>query len=338
VKVYYQKDAEPGALSSETVGVLGYGIQGRAQALTLRDSGVRVLVGNREDGFRAQARADGFEVRELSDAVGESTVVLVLLPDEVQPEVYRRVIAPALAPGKALVFAHGFAIHYRLVEPDPEVDVLLLAPRMPGQFLRRRFLEGWGVPAFIGVHQDASGGAWRRLLALAGALGVLRCGAFEASFAQETELDHFSEHFTYPVVFKTLEVGFEALVEAGYPPELALMELHGSEELGQVLLAAGREGLFGMIASHASPACQVGIAHYWDRLPVPERELRRRAAEVLDDLRDGQFARHLLGEASRSYPELAAWRKSRSSALSDAERRLRSLMKEAPALDQEKEP
>jgi ketol-acid reductoisomerase len=336
VKVYYEKDAQPGALSSETVGVLGYGIQGRAQALTLRDSGVRVLVGNRDDEFREQAHADGFEVRELSDAVRESTIVVVLLPDEVQADLYRQAIEPGLAPGKALVFAHGFAIHYRLIEPGPEIDVLLLAPRMPGQYLRHRFLEGWGVPAFIGVHQDATGRAWRRLVALAGALGVLRCGAFEASFAQETELDQFAEHFTYPIVFKTLEVGFQALVEAGYPPELALMELHGSEELGQVLLAAGREGLFGMIASHASPACQVGIAHYWDRLPVPEKELRRLAAEVLDELRGGQFARHLLAEASRSYPELAGWRQNRSSALTQAERNLRSFINEAPAPNQEK--
>ena len=203
---------------------------------------------------------------------------------------------------------------------------MLLAPRMPGHYLRQRFLDGRGIPAFVGVQQDATGRARERVLALAGALGILRAGAFEVTFAQETELDHFSEHFTYPVVFRALEVAFQALVDAGYPPELALMELHGSEELGQVLLAAAGEGLFGMIASHASPACQVGISHYWNR--VPGEELSRLARVVLEEMRSGRFARHLLDEAARSYPELAAWRESRSKGLPEAERNLRSLLKE----------
>jgi len=326
MKVYGQEVADPRALEGETVGILGYGIQGRAQALTLRDSGLSVVVGNRADPFREQARADGFDAVDVAEAARRTSLIVVLLPDEIQPEVYRTAIAPGLSPGKGLVFAHGFSIHYRLIEPRPDVDVMLLAPRMPGHYLRQRFLDGRGVPAFVGIDRDATGRARPRVLALAGALGILRAGAFEATFAQETELDHFSEHFTYPVVFRALEVAFQALVEAGYPPELALMELHGSEELGQVLLAAAGEGLFGMIASHASPACQVGISHYWDR--VPGEELSRLAGEVLEEMRSGRFARHLLDQAARSYPELAAWREGRSKSLPEAERNLRGLLKE----------
>ena len=221
-------------------------------------------------------------------------------------------------------------MHYRLIEPPSQVDLMLLAPRLPGQFLRQRFLEGWGIPAFIAVKQDASGGAWPRLLALARALGITRCGAIESSFAEETELDHFAEHFTYPLVFRALEIGFEALLDAGYPAELALMELHGSGELGQVLLSAAREGLFPMLASHASPACQAGIAHYWEHALGAESDVQRRAIEVLEEIHSGKFARHLVSEAKQSYPELERWRKDRSKSLEDAERRLQAMLRQAP--------
>jgi ketol-acid reductoisomerase len=331
MKVYYDEDADLGALEGEAVAILGYGIQGRAQALTLRDSGVRVVVGNCPDPFRDQARADGFQVHDIKEAVHQSSLAVVLLPDEVQPEVYRTAIEPGLTPGKGLVFAHGFSVHYGLIRAPTEVDVMMLAPRMPGQFLRRRYLAGWGVPAFVAVQQESTGRAWQRLLALARALGVTRCGAIVASFAQETELDHFSEHFTYPMIFRTLEVAFEALVEAGYPPELALMELHGSEELSQVLLAAAREGLFGMIDSHASPACQAGIAHYWERSLGSASDLKRRAVEVLKEIRNGCFARHLVAEAQKSYPELKRWRRGRPKALEEAEQQLRIKLREGPS-------
>jgi ketol-acid reductoisomerase len=323
-RVFYDNDADPSALGAETVAVLGYGIQGRPQALTLRDSGVRVIVGNRADEYRDQAERDGFKVLPPDEAVRRGTVILLLLPDEVQGEVFERDVKAGLTAGKALVFAHGFAIRYRLIVPPSDVDCLLLAPRLPGHYLRERYLAGWGIPAFVSVEHDATGRAWSRLLALAHALGVTRCGAIEVSFADETELDHFSEHFTYPLIFHALEIAFDVLVDAGYPPEAALMELHGSGELGQVLQAASREGLYAMIASHASPACQVGIAHHWESAVGSSAAMRQQAEAVLESIRSGRFARHLIGEHARDYPELRRWRAERSSRLEDAEARLRA--------------
>lgn len=325
-KIYYDRDADPTALAGETVAVIGYGIQGRPQALTLRDSGVAVVVGNRADDYHVQAERDGFTVYPIADAVRRATIVLFLLPDEIQPAVFERDVRAGLTAGKALVFAHGFAIRYRMIVPPPGVDCLLLAPRMPGRYLRERFLAGWGVPAFVSVGLDASGGAWTRLLALAHALGVTRCGAIELSFADETELDHFSEHFTYPLILRALELAFDVLVRAGYPPEAAVMELHGSGELGEVLQAAAREGLYPMIASHASPACQVGIAHYWDSAAGSDADLKRRAEETLTAIRSGRFAEHLVSEQLGGYPELRAWRARRSPALEAAEQRLRAML------------
>lgn len=326
-KVYYDRDADLAALTSETVAVLGYGIQGRAQALTLRDSGIGVVVGNRADDYRDQALRDGFEVLEIADAVQRATIVVILLPDEAQPAVFDDRIKAGLTAGNALVFAHGLAIRYRLIVPPSDVDCMLLAPRMPGRYLRERFLAGWGVPAFVSVERDATGRAWRRLLALARALGVTRCGAIEVSFAEETELDHFSEHFTYPLIFRALEIAFEVLTEAGYAPEAALMELHGSGELGEVLGAAAREGLYGMIATHASPACQVGISHHWESALGDPTAVRQRADAVLESIRGGRFVEHLVRERSSHYPELQAWRAARPTALEDAERRLRAMLR-----------
>jgi ketol-acid reductoisomerase len=326
-RVFYDGDADSTALRDETIAVVGYGIQGRPQALTLRDSGLNVVVGNRADPYRDEAVRDGFTVQTIADAVRRSTIVLLLVPDEVQPKVYEMEVRPGLAAGKALVFAHGLALRYQLIVPPPDIDCLLLAPRLPGTYLRERFLDGWGVPAYVSVEQDATGRAWTRLLALASALGVTRCGAVEVSAAEETELDHFSEHFTYPLIFRALEIAFEVLVEAGYPPEAALMELHGSGELGEVLKAASREGLYAMIASHASPACQVGIVHHWDTALGPDADVRQRAADVLESIRSGTFVRHLSGEQARQYPELRAWRAGRSAALEQAEERLRRMLR-----------
>jgi ketol-acid reductoisomerase len=325
--VFYDRDADPAALAAETVAVLGYGIQGRPQALTLRDSGVGVIVGNRADQYREQAQRDGFRAVAIAEAVSAGTIVLMLLPDEVQQAVFERDVQSGLSSGKALVFAHGLAIRYRLIVPPPDVDCLLLAPRMPGQYLRARYLAGWGIPAFVSVEHDATGRAWPRLLALAHALGITRCGAIEVNAAAETELDHFSEHFTYPLIFRALEIAFEVLVEAGYPPEAALMELHGSGELGEVLQAAAREGLFEMIATHASPACQVGIARHWESAAGSSTDLRRRAEDVLEAIRDGRFVQHLLHEQAHGYPELRAWRGTRSAALEDTERRLHASLR-----------
>jgi ketol-acid reductoisomerase len=329
-RVFYDEDVDSIALRDETIAVIGYGIQGRAQALNLRDSGVRVVVGNRQDAYRDQAEADAFDVLNIPDAVERGTIILFLLPDEVQPHVFTADVQQRLVPGHALILAHGFSVRYGLVNPPHGVDLMLLAPRLPGQYVRGRFVDGWGVPAFVAVERDATGRAWPRLLGVARGIGATRAAAIESSFAEETELDHFSEHFLYPLVFAALETAFESLVDSGYAPEVALMELHGSGELGQVLVAAAHEGLYDMIRSHASPACQVGIAHHWDSALGERSAVRARMRDVIAAIRDGSFARHLVDEQRREYSELTSWQRQRPASFIAAERSLRRLLRKPP--------
>jgi ketol-acid reductoisomerase len=258
-------------------------------------------------------------------------MLLLLVPDEVQSQVFRADIRERLTGGHAIVLAHGFVVRYGLLDVPDDVDLMLLAPRLPGQFVRAEFVDGWGVPAFVAVEQDRTGRAWHRVLGVARGIGATRPGAIESSVVEETELDHFSEHFLYPLVFAVLETAHDALVEAGYAPEVALMELYGSGELGGVLTAAAHEGLYEMIRNHASPACQVGIAHHWHRAPVDRDGVRRRILDTLGAIRDGSFARHLMEQQQRGYPELAAWRQQRSPSLVAAEDSLRRLLRQRPA-------
>ena len=330
-RVFHDEDVDPAPLHDETIGVIGYGIQGRAQALNLRDSGASVIVGNRQDHYRDQAERDGFEVLTIADVVERSTMLLFLVPDEVQSHVFREDIQERLTRGQALVLAHGFVVRYGLLDVPDDIDLMLLAPRLPGQFVRAEFVDGWGVPAFVAVEHDATGRAWPRVLGAARGIGATRPGAIESSIAEETELDHFSEHFLYPLVFAVLETAHDALVEAGYAPEVALMELYGSGELGSVLTAAAREGLYEMIRSHASPACQVGIAHHWQQAPGDRDAIRHRILDALNAIRDGRFARRLVEEQKAGYPELASWREQRSKSLVAAEASLRRLLRQRPA-------
>ncbi|MFQ5850881.1 MAG: NAD(P)-binding domain-containing protein [Candidatus Binatia bacterium] len=262
VRTYYDEQADVADIAFETVAIIGYGIQGQAQACNLRDSGLKVVIGNRADPYRDRANADGFEVQEIPDAAASGDIILLLIPDEAQADIYRQYIHQTLTPGKALVFAHGFAIRYGLIQPPDFVDLLLLAPRMPGKYVRDLFLRGGGVPAYVYVGQDYTGRALKRVLALARGIGATRAGVLEMNFAQELELDHFSEHFTFPLIVRALQLAYEVLTEEGYPAEAVLMELHGSGELGEVLREAARIGLYTMIETHASPACQFGIHSY----------------------------------------------------------------------------
>ncbi len=326
VRVYYDEHADLADIAQETVAIIGYGIQGHAQAMNLRDSGLKVVIDNRADTYRDRAKADGFEVQEIPDAALQGDIILLLIPDEAQAAVYNQSIRQTLTLGKALVFAHGFAIRYGVIQPPDFVDLLLLAPRMPGKYVRDLFLKGRGVPAYIYVGQDHTGRALKRVLALAKGIGATRAGALEVSFAEELELDHFSQHFTYPLIIRALQLAFEVLSEEGYPAEAVLMELHGSGELGEVLLEAARIGLYAMIETHASPACQFGIHAYARRvLPDETKELIR---EIIHEIRDGSFARELLEEQRKNYPRLRAMTEAaRAHDLTETERRLRQLLK-----------
>ncbi len=326
MKVYYEEHADLSHIAQETVAIIGYGIQGQAQALNLRDSGLKVVVGNRADSYRDRAKAHGFEVQEIHEAAASGDIIVLLIPDEVQAEIYSQYIRQALTPGKALVFAHGFAIRYGVIQPPDFVDLLLVAPRMPGKYVRELFLQGRGVPSYVYVGQDHTGRGLQRVLALAKGIGATRAGAFEISFAQELELDHFSEHFTYPLIVRALQLAYEVLIEEGYPAEAVLMELHGSGELGEVLREAARIGLYSMIETHASPACQYGIhAHARRVLPDDTKVLLR---QIIHEIRDGSFARDLLEEQRNNYPRLRAMTEAaRGHDLTGTEARLRQLLK-----------
>ena len=327
VTVYNDRDATLSAIEMEPVGIVGYGSQGRAQALNLRDSGIDVVVGNRDDDFAAVAREDGFEVRTIEEAAAAASIILLLVPDEAQPQIFDDAVRPGLAPGDMLVFAHGFAVRFGLITPPGDVDVALLAPRMPGAYVRRRYRAGAGVPAYVDVDRDATGRAWPRLLALARGIGATRAGAWAVSLRDETDLDLFSEHFTFPLIFRALEIAFEELVAAGYPAEVAIMELHGSGELGEVLAEAGRIGLYEMLERRASPAGRFGVLRHRETV-LDEQAARRRARVALERIRDASFARELVGEGESGHVELGRLTQlARDLPLSRAESAFRSLQR-----------
>ncbi|MBI1929650.1 ketol-acid reductoisomerase, partial [Candidatus Poribacteria bacterium] len=288
----------------------------------MRDSGLSVVIGNRNDDYRKRAESDGFTVYDIDNAAKQGDIVIMLIPDEIQAQVYEAQIEPGLETGNALVFAHGFAIRYGLIQPPDAVDCLLVAPRMPGGYVRDFFLHGSGVPAFVDVNHDATGKAWQRALALAKAIGATRVGALAISFAEETELDHFSEHFIYPLVIGALQFSYDVLIENGYTPEAAVMELYGSRELGEVLIEAAKIGLYQMVEKHASPACQYGI-HSYSRKLFSE-QTRKQIQKIIDEIKDGSFANELLAEQRSGYRKLKQMmQESRDSSLTHTEAELR---------------
>ena len=238
-------DANPRALEGERVGVVGYGYLGSALALNLRDSGVEPLVvGNISDEYADQARSNGFAVLEIGEAVAASDIVLVLLPDEVIPEVFASDLGPNLRPGSAVIFASGYNLAYGLVQPPPGVDLLLLAPRMGGEHARQRFLNRQGFFAYVSVEQDASGRAWDRLLGIAGAVGVLYAGALELDARREADLDLFVEQTLGAAIGVAVMSAFTLGVEAGIPPEAMVMEMYMSGEMETVWQAFREKGFY----------------------------------------------------------------------------------------------
>jgi ketol-acid reductoisomerase len=225
-EIYYDNDANLAHLDGQTIAVIGYGSQGHAHALNAKESGADVVVGLRR-GSRswADAEAAGLRVMEVAEAAAAGDLVMVLLPDEVQGTIYRDQIRPGLKPGNALLFAHGFNIHFHQVVPPTDVDVFMVAPKGPGHLVRRTYTEGGGVPCLVAIHQDASGTAMQRALAYAKAIGGTRGGVLKTTFQEETETDLFGEQSVLcGGVTALMEAGFETLVEAGYQPEIAYFE------------------------------------------------------------------------------------------------------------------
>jgi len=298
-RVYHDGDADLSALAGERIVVVGYGNQGRSQALNLRDSGLDVSVGTIADASRTQAENDGFKVREIAPAVGAAEVVMLLIPDEVMPEVYAREVAPSLRSGAALVFASGYNIAFGHIQPPPSVDVLLLAPRMIGPGVRDTFVRGDGFPSFVGVHQDATGRARARLLALAKGIGSTRAGCLEMSMADEAALDLFTEQGFGPAFGAVLMSAIETMIEAGFPAEAVLMELYMSGELAYAAQRFVDTGIVAQMDFH-SHTSQYGSMTRGVRFADIDFKQRMRAA--LDDIRSGRFAAEWQAEQRAGSP------------------------------------
>jgi len=303
--MYVEKDASLHDIKGEVVAVIGYGIQGKAFAANLRDSGIPVVVGNRADEYREAALKDGFDTRPIADAVKSASVVILLIPDEAHPEVYKSQIAPHLNDGDLFMIAHGFSIRFKRIDLAPNIDAVLLAPKMFGKPIRQRYTEGGGVLAFIDIIQDSSGRALRRALGIAKAVGFTRYGVMPVSYVTETELDLFQEQFLTPMLLDAFRIAFEVLVEAGYDPIPSLLDMHASGEMAAMMIEAASVGLFEVIEQQSSPTCRFGVQRYLGKL-IGE-EVKAKGREILEDIRGGGFVEALTKEAEADYPSLSAY-------------------------------
>jgi len=291
--IHYDGDADLVHLEGKTIAVLGYGSQGHAQALNLRDSGCEVVVGLRSgSASRAEAEAEGLTVLDVGEAASRGNVVMVLLPDEKQAEAWDVEIRDGIAPGNLLMFAHGFSIHFGQIEPPPEVDVGMVAPKGPGHLVRRQFAEGRGVPCLMAVHEDASGGARELVLAYAKGIGGTRAGVIETTFKDECETDLFGEQAVLcGGATELVRAGFETLVAAGYDPRLAYFEcLHELKLIVDLMYEKGIQGMRHSISN---------TAEYGDMTRgkrVITEETRAAMRRLLADIQSGEFAREWIAE------------------------------------------
>jgi ketol-acid reductoisomerase len=305
-RVYYDHDADATRLVGRAIAIIGYGSQGHAHALNLRDSGLDVRVGLREGSKSwAAATAAGLRVCTVADAVAEAQLIMMLAPDTEQKVIYEQDIAPSLTPGKTLWFAHGFNIHFTLIAPPAGVDVALIAPKSPGHRVRELYAEGGGTPGLIAVHRDATGGARADALAYARAIGCTRAGVIETSFAEETETDLFGEQAVLcGGVSALVKAGFETLTEAGYQPEMAYFEcLH---ELKLIVDLMYQGGLNYMRYS-VSDTAEYGDYTAGPRIVTPETKAEMK--KILNEIRDGSFARAWVAENAAGRPNFTAARR-----------------------------
>ena len=299
MKMYSEADVDTGCLSNEQVTILGYGSQGRAHALNLKDSGFDVVVGLRPDGASwAKAEADGLTVREPVDAVKGAAIVAFLTPDMVQKQLYDAVVAD-IAEGATLLFAHGFAVHFKLIEPRDDLNVVLIAPKGPGGLVRRQYEEGHGVPCLVAVHMDSSGDALKLALAYSAGIGGARAGVIETTFAEETETDLFGEQAVLcGGATELIVAGFETLVEAGYQPEVAYYEvMHEMKLIVDLLHEGGLKKMYKFISDTAAWGDMISGPR------VVDDHSRAEMKAILTDIQDGTFAKNWIAENEQGMPE-----------------------------------
>ncbi|WP_199615477.1 ketol-acid reductoisomerase [Paenibacillus alkalitolerans] len=323
VTMFYENDADLGVLKGKTVAVIGYGSQGHAQAQNLRDSGVNVVIGLRKGKSWQKAENDGFKVLEVAEATRQADVIQILMPDETQAKVYNEEIAPNIKSGAALLFSHGFNIHFGQIVPKSDIDVLLVAPKSPGHLVRRVYVEGFGVPGLIAIHQDATGKAHDIGLAYAKGIGCTRAGVIETSFKEETETDLFGEQAVLcGGVSYLIKAGFETLVEAGYAPEMAYFEcLHELKLIVDLIYEGGLATMRDSISN---------TAEYGDYVTGPRivtEETKKEMKRVLDDIQSGRFARDFILENQSNKAFMTATRRRESEhQIEQVGRQLREMM------------
>ncbi|MEN9839340.1 MAG: hypothetical protein RL177_819 [Bacteroidota bacterium] len=306
MKLYYDKDADLGLLKGKKVAVLGFGSQGHAHSQNLKDSGIDVIVGLRKSSASwKKAEAAGIPVYEPAEAASKADIIMILLPDQTQADVYERDVKPHLSAGKALVFAHGFNVHFNQIVPPADVDVFMVAPKGPGHLVRRVYTEGFGVPCLIAIHQDATGKAKDTALAYAKAIGGARAGVIETTFREETETDLFGEQTVLcGGVTELIKAGFETLVEAGYKPEIAYFEcMHELKLIVDLFYEGGIGGMYYSVSDTAEYGGMVVGPKIIDESVKPKMKA------ALADIQQGRFARDFILENKANRPVLEALRR-----------------------------
>ena len=306
MKVYYDKDADLSIIKGKQVTIVGYGSQGHAHALNLKDSGVNVTIGLRKGGASwSKAENSGLKVAEVAEAVKGADVVMILLPDESQPDVYKRDIEPNIKQGAALAFAHGFNIHYNQIVPRADLDVIMIAPKGPGHTVRSEYLKGGGVPSLIALYQDTSGKAHALALSYAAANGGTKGGVIETNFREETETDLFGEQAVLcGGAVELVKAGFETLVEAGYAPEMAYFEcLHELKLIVDLMYEGGIANMNYSISNNAE------FGEYVTGQKVIAGEARAAMKEALKNIQTGEYAKRFILEGRTNYPEMTARRR-----------------------------
>ena len=298
-KIYYDKDADLGILKGKKIAIIGYGIQGRAQSLNLRDSGLEVIVSELEGTPNwQQAKQEGFEPKAASEAAREAEIIQILTQDHIQAQVYKESIEPNLAESNALVFSHGFNIHFNQIVPPKNIDVFMVAPKGPGSLVRRMYEEGKGVPCLLAVFQEYTGKAVQLGLAYAKGIGGTRAGVIETTFAEETETDLFGEQTVLcGGVTELIKAGFETLVEAGYQPEIAYFEcLHELKLITDMIYEVGIQGM----RKRVSDTAEYGDLTRGRR--IINAQAKKEMRKILSEIKSGEFAREWITENQAGRP------------------------------------
>ncbi|MGC8719129.1 MAG: ketol-acid reductoisomerase [Thermodesulforhabdaceae bacterium] len=324
MRLFYEADADLGLLQGKKVAIIGYGSQGHAQAQNLRDSGVQVVVAELPGSYNYNLAIEhGFKPVSAEEAAAEGDIIQILVPDHIQPAIYRSSIAPNLKAGKMLMFSHGFNIHFGQIIPPKDVDVAMVAPKGPGHLVRSEYVRGAGVPALVAVHQNASGQALELALAYAKGIGATRAGVMETTFQEETETDLFGEQCVLcGGVTELIKAGFETLVEAGYQPEVAYFEcLHELKLIVDLIYQGG----FSYMRYSISDTAEYGDLTRGPRIIT--EETRKAMKEILKEIQSGAFAREWILENQAGRPSFQALRKrARNHLIEEVGKKLRAMM------------